>query len=354
MVLFQSRCLGHDMTTVLLIGFGSIGKRHAKVLNRNEHDLVIVDHAEEARNQARETYPDAHVHDDLESISKDSLNSQISAGIIATWAPTHGECFDELVDLGVERILCEKPLSNSLQTAEMMCERAEKEDIRLLVNHKFRYSGALDAIKEWETEYDLGNPVHFVSTAGAVGLINKGVHLVDLAYGLFEDSPDRVVSTARSAPLNPRSDELEYYGGTSVWEFDDREAVLSYTNKSSVTQELRIYYRDAIITIDDEYNTVIRHRDQEELETNPEITRHGLASTELYADSNPFAESKSAELERAHSDLFAETEPVSPGTLGRDVVEGCVGSLAAATERKTVSFPISETNTYWTEEWSYN
>lgn len=343
------------MATVVLIGFGSIGRRHAKVLYQNGHDLVILDYQESVREEARNTYPDAKVVANIDDISKNDIESKESAGIIATWAPTHGEYFNSLADMGLKRILCEKPLANSLATAYAMCDRAEAEDIRLIVNHKFRYSDGFDTIRQWESNFDLGEPVHFVSTAGAVGLINKGVHLVDLAFGVFDERPTKVNSTARSASLNPRSDDLGYFGGTSIWKFgDDREAVLSYTNHSSVTQKLQIYYRDALISIDDNYNVSIRHRDQQELEEYPSITRHGLASKELYNDSNPFVESKLEELENAHKDLLADSKPEAPGMLGRDVTEACIGSLIAATEDRSISLPIKETSDYWEFEWSYN
>ena len=340
------------MSSVILIGYGSVGRRHAEVVRNNGHQVVIVDHDKDARNHAIKTYPNATVISDIEQIDH---TAQYSAGIIATWAPTHCKYFHELADLGVDRILCEKPLSHSLASAESMCSRADLEDIRLLVNHQFRYSDEVDKIRLWENDFDLGSPVRISSAGGALGLVNNGVHYKDLAFQIFGSQPTEVVSTAQSDSINPRSDSLDYYGGTTVVDFGERrEAIFTYNNRSSLESSLRIDYRDGVIIINSENNVTIRHRDPDELKEYPSITRYGPASTILHSESKPFTVDVPTRFEKAMDDLFADSTPKSPGGIGKDILHACIGSLIASVENKSVNLPISTENDYWEHEWGFN
>lgn len=84
-----------------------------------------------------------------------------------------------------------------------MVERADSQNIRLVVDHMHRYTGGYETVKKWKNEFDLGDPVQFVSTGGAVGLVNNGIHLLDLAVGLFHDMPNEGISAAQSQQINP-------------------------------------------------------------------------------------------------------------------------------------------------------
>ncbi|MFC4357689.1 Gfo/Idh/MocA family protein [Halobium salinum] len=349
------------MADLVLVGYGSVGRTHAAVAAERRHDLFIIDASPNARDRARREYPDATIVSTLSDL--DGLVSawEKIAAIVATWAPTHHEYFHELVDRGVRRVLCEKPLANSLANAHAMCERADNEGVRLLAGHLFRYSTLVDDIESWASEYDLGDPVRFASTGGAVGLVNNGVHFADLAYSLFDSTPSSVVSTARSDPINPRSDDLKYFGGTSILSFPDaREAVLSYSNRSSVGPDTRIDYRDAVITIDDTFHVSIRHRSPEDLKEFPAITRYGGASEELYSTQNPFgdehlyAAGHDVLFARAHEDLLGDGCPQAPGPIGLSVLHACIGSLVSAAEEESVSLPISQGSEYWQRKWAYN
>lgn len=345
----------------VLIGFGSVGRYHASVLAENDHDFAILDYKEEVRKAAKETYPESTVTADLSELDEEIDDWHEAVGIIATWAPSHASYFHELADRGVRRILCEKPLSNSLSAANEMCTRAETEGIRLIVNHLFRYSKMPEIIDDWAKEFELGPPVRFMCSGGAMGLVNNGVHFVDLAFILFDTIPVEVVSTANSDPINPRSETLNYYGGTAIFDFgENREAIFSFSNRSSVTQELRIDYRDAVIRVDESADVLIQHRDRDELEAHPSITRYGPPSEELYAASNPLAEenpyvgSNRTLFQRAHEDVLSESSPLSPGDTGESVLHACIGSLVAAEQRHSVSLPFTKEHNYWEHEWAYN
>jgi hypothetical protein len=140
-----------------------------------------------------------------------------------------------------------------------------------------------------------------------------------------------------------------------VWKFEDnREAVLSYSNRSSVTQDFRIYFRDAILAMNDRYDVEIRRRAQQEVKEYPEVTRHGFADDVVYCSQEIVESNKLVELVNVQQDLFADGHPKSPGNLGKEVLQMCVGGLIAAKEGSETSFPITEEHTLYDHEWRFN
>ena len=235
----------------VVIGYGSIGRRHAQTLARRCSSLAIVNRRPEVRARASAEHPDAWVSADLESLDERGFPWHDAMAVIATWGPSHAAFFHALADRGVRRILCEKPMADSVAAAGEMLERARRDGIVLGVNQVLRHTGLVPALRALAARHGVGEPVQIVVRGGASCLVTNGVHWVDVAIQLFGEAPERVVSTAAGAPINPRDAALRYYGGTAVWSFTrGREAVLSLSNQSSVFPTVTIYYRDAAADVE--------------------------------------------------------------------------------------------------------
>src|SRR4051794_18894303 len=100
--------------TALVIGYGSIGRRHARVLASLTPALVIVNRRESVRTQAAHDHPGARVVERLEELDQEDFPWADTLAVIATWGPSHASLFHALADRGVRRILCEKPLAASV------------------------------------------------------------------------------------------------------------------------------------------------------------------------------------------------------------------------------------------------
>jgi predicted dehydrogenase len=186
------------MTLGLLIGYGSIGRRHGRIVSQRYDSVAIVDQSSEARKRAATDHPAANVVGDLEALGQGDWNWGGSTGIIATWGPSHFEIFNELVDRGVRRILCEKPFANSVSRCHEMMTRASREGVTFGVHHQRRYSGLADGLGKLAETHKLGEPTGVVIHGGAAGIVARGVHWIDLTTEIFGDPPAEVVSTGSS------------------------------------------------------------------------------------------------------------------------------------------------------------
>ena len=235
---------------VVIVGYGSIGKRHARTLASLGASLAIVNRGEAARAKAAEAHPSARIAPGLEDLDRDGFPWASSAAVISTWAPSHADLFHLLAERGVRRILCEKLMASSVAAAFSMVARAELEGIALGINHTFRYALLAPAIRSLAAKARLGDPVSLVVEAGAACLVTNGVHWVDFAGEIFGGEPVRAEGTVRGVPINPRSPELLLYGGTAIWTFAGRrEAVLTFSRCSSLLPRARVFFRDGIIVI---------------------------------------------------------------------------------------------------------
>jgi predicted dehydrogenase len=337
----------------LLLGYGSIGRRHAHVLQEICASCAIIDTKEAARQQAARDCPGVRVAERLEDLDGDGFSWETSLAVIATWGPSHAEIFHKLVDRGVRRILCEKPLASSVADAAAMVHRARKEGVVLGVHHFIRYTGLAQALQAFALQHQLGEPVSVVVEGGAACLVTNGLHWIDFASSLFGAVPQRVVSTAQGQAINPRSPDLMLYGGTAIWSFETgQEAVISFSNRSSIALKTRIYYRDALVETDSDVGVVtIRRRDRAAVERFPAVTRTGPPVETLVEGMLPGVRTFDEGLRIALEEVSAGDASRSPATAGLDAVSACIGALIAARERRAIDLPIDVRSGPGQERW---
>jgi len=111
-------------------------------------------------------------------------NEKIDVLSICTPNSTHLEIFEKAVDAGIKLIFCEKPISDSLKSADRIVEISRKKDIILLVNHRRRWDGLYQDLKQYICCEELG-VIHQVSCYYNAGIANTGVHLFDALRMLF-------------------------------------------------------------------------------------------------------------------------------------------------------------------------
>ena len=336
----------------VVVGYGSIGRRHAQLLAGMVRVLVLVDAQESARSRGESDFPAARVASSLDSVY-DEMDWASSVAVIATWGPSHAEIFHALADRGVRRILCEKPMAHSVTLAAGMVERAKRDGITLGVNHYVRYMGLAPALARFAAAHGLGEPESLVVAGGAACLLTNGLHWIDFATELFGAEPCSVVSTASGDPINPRSSDLRLYGGTAVFEFSGgREAVLCFSNQSSVAPDVCVYFRDAVVETDGSFACIrIRRRDPGAVARSPAITRTGPASEPLFDGLLPGIVPFPGSMEGALAEVVRGGLVTCPATLGAAAVGSCIGLLLAAREGRTVELPLDPASPEGRERW---
>lgn len=236
--------------------------------------------------------------------------------------------------------------------AHEMVQRAKREGVSMAVHHFMRYGGLAQSLARFAKEHELGEPLSIVVQGGAAGIVTTGIHWVDFAVELFGSEPINVVSTAYGEPINPRTPDVQLFGGSVIWTFEGgREAIVTYNNRSSISMTGCVFYRDATVEIDDELNVIARQRDMKAVEQFPSITRTGPVVTDLFRGQLPGMFSLADGMKTALSEIQNGKKMTVPGSAGVTAVSSCVGALLASRSERAVPLPIDPDTTEGRESW---
>lgn len=336
----------------LLLGFGSIGRYHAAILSERYQGLAIVDVNPEARNSASEAYPEAVVRGSLDDVDSLGWDWSRTVAVAATWAPGRVGDIESLASMGVRHILCEKPLANSVAAAHHVVDHAESHGVTLGVHMQYRYNDVPAALEHLAAEHGFGSPELIIVHGGATGLVTNGIHYLDLMMAIYDEEPVFVTSSAKGEPIEPRSPEFRFFGGTAVWGFPSgREAVLVLSNRSSVAERLEIYYRDALVRLSRFFDAEVLRRPAEEVAKFAAVTRLGEPSEVLYRGPLPGFVGDTAPTLRVLGEIEAGQVERLPPRLAARVVGACIGGLAAGRDGRSVDLPIDPASELGREEW---
>jgi predicted dehydrogenase len=252
------------MIRLAVIGAGHWGPN----LIANFHDhrrsevAKVVDRDAVRLEAVKARFQDIEVGSEAEEVFRDD---SVDAVVIATPTSTHFELARAALEAG-KHVLVEKPIADTSEKAEQLCELAERVGRVLMVGHIFVYNAAAQAAKEYLTKQELGR-VFYVSmvrtnlgpirvdvnaafdlaahdislanywldaqplTASAVGgaWINGGIE--DAVFATLR-YPEQVLVNLHASWLNPRkAREITIVGDRRMLTFDDM----------NMSEPLRIY-----------------------------------------------------------------------------------------------------------------
>lgn len=336
----------------LLIGYGSVGAHHGRVLAARYGDLAIVDAGEEARGRAREAHPESTVAGSLDELAELGWDWPASRATIATWGPSHAPLVDALLDLGVRHLLVEKPMASSVAAAQTMIDRCDAAGARLGLHLQRRVSGLVPAVHEQADRHGLGPIVAVTIDGGARCLVTNGMHWLDLTCALLDALPTAVTSTARGQAINPRSPDLMFYEGTAVWDFPgDRTLTMAFTNRSSASERLRLWYRDAVIDLSPAGEVHLVRRPPAQVEQFPAVTRTGPPSEVLHDGPVEPVLDVPASTTAIWAEIDGSGALSLPPDVARDVLGACIGALVAGEEGRRIDLPLDPGSAASTKEW---
>ena len=123
-------------------------------------------------------YPSVRQTTDLEEVLKDN---GVDAIAIATPVHSHFPIAKACLESG-KHVLIEKPLASSVAQGEELVNLAEKNNLRLMCDHTFCYTGAVRKIQEIVKSGVLGELHYFDSVRVNLGLFQQDVNVIwDLA-----------------------------------------------------------------------------------------------------------------------------------------------------------------------------
>jgi predicted dehydrogenase len=338
--------------TAVLLGYGSVGRYHAAILAGRYKRWAIVDLADEARARAADEHGGPVVAASLDELAAAGWDWDSTLAVIATLGPSHADLFHDLVRRGVRRILCEKPMADSLARADAMAKTAEERGVTLGLHMQYRYNELVDGVHELARRHDLGEIVSVLVHGGASCMVTNGIHYFDWACAQLGELPDAVTSTVRGEPINPRSPDLHYYGGTATWHFPSgREVTLIFSNQSSVAERIQVVYGDAVTHLTRFFDAEVVRRPPDEVARFNRVTRTGEANEVLYEGPVPDLLLDTAPSERTLDEIEEGAVVLLPPATAVEVLGGMIGALIAGRDGRRVPLPLSPGGPDGAERW---
>jgi predicted dehydrogenase len=194
---------------VAVVGYGYWGSKHVRVFSSMPGVAVtVVDGHQDRLAEAAARYPAATLATDLADVLDD-----IDAVVIATPPATHAPIAQLALEAG-KHVLVEKPLTTSVEDAEMLVETAARRGVHLMVGHTFEYNPAVWKLRELVRSGALGRILYVDTARLSLGRYQSDVNVVwDLAPHdisivsyVLDEMPSTAAAWAHSNIGGPHAD----------------------------------------------------------------------------------------------------------------------------------------------------
>jgi predicted dehydrogenase len=192
------------MITVGVIGYGYWGPNLVRNFAETPGARVgfVTDLRQDRLAQVVARYPTTKVSTDYRDLLTDPA---IDAVVIATPVSSHFDLGMAALRAG-KHVLIEKPITASVEQAELLIAEAAKRTLVLMVDHTFVYTNAVAKIRELVQKADLGEIYYYDSVRINLGLFQHDVNVLwDLAVHdlsimdfVLNESPVAVAATGLS------------------------------------------------------------------------------------------------------------------------------------------------------------
>ncbi len=263
---------------IILVGHGSIGSIYKSFLMEtkgiNKDNLHIIETKKIVRDKL--ISEGFKCYSTIKSLNKENIVPTHS--VVANWGPDHVNSAKQLIKLGCNRLIIEKPVSHRLDEFLSLKKISSENNIYVTVHHYWKLVECGNAIRKIQIKHDLGKPVGVRMIAGAACLSTNGIHDLDLCCDVLDSYPETVLADLQIDHINPRDKSLCYVGGVASFKMaNDTFTHVSYTNKNSQTSRFEAIYKHGIIEIDLNGKLICFKRKQKDLDKSQGlVTRHGL------------------------------------------------------------------------------
>ena len=221
------------VTRLCLVGAGSIGRRHLKLLlERDDVQLCVAEPNEMCRKAVREISQTVPMYASMEEAV---ANEGCEAVIIATPHGMHAKMSIQALEMGLH-VFCEKPMSDSLEECVQMLHAAQKSGKVFAVGFMFRFDPFVQKVKEIIDSGRIGKILHYESRFATYNtllcsvtkhqqntpysLVMDCIHDSDLIYHFTGKIPDYAYSVAYQAGDLPLSSPQNFID--TVYRYADK------------------------------------------------------------------------------------------------------------------------------------
>lgn len=212
-----------------LIGLGEVAEVHLEAY-KNIEQIEVVAGAELRKERLNRIVKQWKI-EGYTSYDEMLHKERLDIACVLTPARAHREVTEKAADYGIH-VLCEKPLAVTLTDAEAMIETCKKKKVKLCYGASYRYLPACRKAKEIIDKDLLGNlsvlmecyvggqgiqqwkdlgPGHYPEGGpggGGMGLMDHGIHLVDLFLWYVDSRVEYVVGRGNYSGQNPKTEFL--------------------------------------------------------------------------------------------------------------------------------------------------
>jgi len=192
------------MINLGVVGYGYWGPNVVRNLHSLDgcHVAAVCDRSAAALKRVRHAYPDVAVTTEPSELL---TSPKIDAIAVVTPVWTHFELAKAALENG-KHVFVEKPFTATTQQAEELVELGIRNNLRIMVDHTFLFSGAVRKIRQLVDEGILGRLYYYDSTRVNLGLFQHDVSVIwDLAPHdlsimdfLIQEKPEAVIATGES------------------------------------------------------------------------------------------------------------------------------------------------------------
>jgi len=164
---------------VAVVGVGYWGPNLVRNFHASDDWSVryVVDQDAARLERLKRLYPAIEVCVSIDSALADAA---VDAVALATPPRTHYPLAVAAIDAG-KHVLVEKPLAESSSDAEDLCRRARRAGVRLMADHTFLYTGAVEKLRGLRESGELGKIYYVDATRVNLGLFQESNVVWDLA-----------------------------------------------------------------------------------------------------------------------------------------------------------------------------
>lgn len=328
-----------EFNKVVIIGYGSIGRKHAHFLEPLCKTLILVDPNFAKSNAINGTTPFQNV-ETYGDISQVPYNFEFNdVIIIANWGPDHLSTLESVAHKGANQIVLEKPCADSLQELDEIWQLNKNYKLKIAVNQGWYYTNLGSRINKLSTSLELGQVFSIWISGGARCLSTAGSHWVNLTNQIFNSNPLEINGHGSTQYINPRGTHLAYVEGVFSYLYPNNKRLsISLTNLSSISGKIYILWKNAAGTLDEE-DIVIKKRKSGEVMS--QTTRYGQPSETVFNGLVPFESLNSYTQMQGLYDSFKNLSPDGHSkNLKRhlDSTRTILLSLVSSESRKIIEF----------------
>jgi predicted dehydrogenase len=190
-----------NLVRVGVIGYGYWGPNVVRNLQSLENCqlITICDKNSDSLQRASRVCPGVELTMDFSALLS---SPQIDAIAVVTPVWTHFELAKAALQNG-KHVFVEKPFTSTHQQAEELIELADRNRLKIMVDHTFLFSGAVRKIRELVDDGTLGELYYFDSTRVNLGLFQHDVnvawdlapHDLSIMDHVIRAKPEAVVAT---------------------------------------------------------------------------------------------------------------------------------------------------------------